>query len=66
MAQLTKEQRGVTVCWNCLKHLMWAKGGGVKFALVVDRAGVEHRVHGQCVRMATEGGEAREVKPAKA
>ena len=40
MAKLTKEQLGVTICWHCLKHLMWAKGGSVKFKLVVDPAGI--------------------------
>lgn len=64
MAKLTKEQRGATLCWHCMRHLMWAKGGSVKFRVVVDRAGIEHRVHQSCVRGATEDGDAREVKPA--
>lgn len=63
MPKLTKEQRGATICWHCLKHLMWAKGGSVKFRLVADRVGVEHRVHGDCVRFAVADG-SREVKAA--
>lgn len=62
MAKLTKEQRGATLCWHCLKHLMWAKGGTVKFRLVIDPAGVEHRVHHECVKRVIGDG-VREVKP---
>jgi len=61
MAKLTKEQRGATLCWHCLKHLMWAKGGTVKFSLVVDPTGAEHRVHSACVRQVVGDG-IREVK----
>jgi len=36
-------------CWHCLRRLMYKKGGGFKFALVVDPIGAEHRVHLHCV-----------------
>ena len=65
MAKLTKEQRGATLCWHCFKHLMWAKGGSVKFKLVVDAGGTEHRVHGQCLS-AVVGDGVREVQLEKA
>lgn len=64
-AKFTKEQRGATLCWHCLKHLVWAKGGTVKFSLVVDAGGTQHRVHMDCVRRVIGDG-VREVKPAKA
>lgn len=54
-------------CWHCMKQLHRAPGRGLGlffFALVRDRAGVEHRVHGDCVRQAEEDG--AKLVPAKA
>lgn len=39
---------GVPFCWHCSRQLM-RKKGGFYFALVVDRDGIEHRVHKDCV-----------------
>lgn len=36
-------------CWHCLRRLTYKKGGGFKFALVMDPIGAEHRVHLHCV-----------------
>lgn len=41
-------------CWHCSRQLMRAPGRGkglFYFNLVVDRDGIEHRVHGDCVAM---------------
>ncbi len=46
-------------CWHCMKQLHRAPGRGQGlffFAIVRDRDGVEHRVHGDCVRLAQEDG----------
>lgn len=40
--------RGPSLCWHCLNRLVYAKGGGFRFALV-EQAGVAHRVHLDCV-----------------
>lgn len=36
-------------CWHCLNRLVYAKGGGFKFARVRDPLGGEHRVHHACL-----------------
>lgn len=46
-------------CWHCMNQLRRAPGRGLGlffFAIVRDRDGVEHRVHGDCVRGAAEDG----------
>lgn len=53
---------GVSFCWHCNKQLMLMKGGGFSYGLVVDRAGVEHRVHKQCVSRAVAEGYVKELK----
>jgi hypothetical protein len=51
-----------TFCWYCHKNLRHVKGwrGPFYYRLVVDPAGVEHRVHGACVRLAVADGSAKE------
>jgi hypothetical protein len=54
-----------TFCWHCTKQLQRAPGKGkglFYFALVVDRAGVQHRVHGgPCLRGVTADGYTKAV-----
>jgi len=53
-------------CWHCQRQLMRAKGKGLglfHFDLVVDRDGIEHRVHQGCVSE-TIGDGVKEVKVA--
>jgi hypothetical protein len=48
-----------TFCWQCNRQLMRAPGKGeglFYFSLVMDKDGVEHRVHGGCVKQAVEDG----------
>jgi len=48
-----------SICWVCLKQLQRAPGKGLGlfyFDLVRDPGGTDHRVHGQCVRVAVEDG----------
>jgi hypothetical protein len=53
-------------CWYCHKNFMHVKGwrGPYFYALVVDSAGVEHRVHSACVRHAVDDGSAKPKKEA--
>lgn len=47
------------LCWMCGKQLQRAPGKGLGlfyFNLVADRAGVEHRVHGDCTSHAIGDG----------
>jgi hypothetical protein len=46
-------------CWHCMKQLHRAPGRGkglFYFSLVLDRAGVVHRVHGDCEALAIDDG----------
>lgn len=48
-----------SLCWHCGSQLRRAAGKGMGlfyFNLVRDRAGVEHRVHGDCTRPAMDDG----------
>lgn len=40
-------------CWHCSKQLQRAPGKGLGlfyFRIVIDRDGIAHRVHGDCVQ----------------
>ena len=50
---------GPSFCWHCNKQLMLMRGGVFSYALVVDKAGVDHRVHKACVRGVTEDGDVK-------
>jgi hypothetical protein len=50
-------------CWHCLNRLVYKKGGGFKFDLVVDPLGAEHRVHHHCVDDVIGDGVKRVPKP---
>lgn len=55
-----------SLCWHCLRPLQRAPGRGRDlrfFHLVVDRAGVEHRVHGDCLPLVTADGHSKLIKP---
>ena len=57
------KQAGPSFCWECGNDLMIQKGGAFIYALVRDRAGVDHRVHKDCVQRAVESGDGvKEVK----
>lgn len=54
-----------TFCWHCNRQLQRAPGKGLGlfyFARVADKAGVPHRVHGDCIRPAVADG-AKLLKP---
>lgn len=53
---------GVSFCWHCNKQLMLMKGGVFSYGRVVDKAGVEHRVHKQCLPRIVAEGDVKEVK----
>ena len=53
---------GPSFCWHCNKQLMLMKGGVFSYGRVVDRAGVEHRVHKQCVSRVVAEGDVKELK----
>lgn len=58
-ARLRQGSGAPSFCWHCMRQLHRAPGRGLGlffFAIVRDRAGVEHRVHGDCVRLAVEDG----------
>lgn len=63
----TRQATGApSFCWHCFKQLLRAPGQGkglFHFQLVRDRAGVEHRVHGDCVEPVTEDRHSVLVKP---
>lgn len=51
--KLHRAEAPPSFCWECHRQLQRAPGKGMKlfyFALVRDKAGVEHRVHGICSR----------------
>jgi hypothetical protein len=52
---------GPSFCWECNKQLMLMRGGLFSFQLVRDRAGVEHRVHKQCLEPALQSDGVRKV-----
>lgn len=48
-----------SICWVCMRQLQRAPGKGLGlfyFEVVRDPGGNEHRVHGQCLRVAEEDG----------
>lgn len=52
-------------CWQCNRQLYRAPGKGLGlfyYALVVDRDGKEHRVHGDCVPEATQDPGVKQLK----
>lgn len=54
-------------CWHCGRQLQRAPGKGlglVYFHLVQDRAGSDHRVHGDCLKPAVADG-AKHIKDAR-
>lgn len=51
-------------CWHCMRQLQRApgKGLGLFYANIVrDKAGIDHRVHGDCTQMAIADAGARLV-----
>lgn len=55
-----------TFCWHCNLQLQRAPGKGrglFYFNLVEDKAGVQHRVHGDCTRLILNEGNVKLVKP---
>lgn len=55
---------GVPFCWHCGKQLM-RKKDSFYFALVVDPAGHEHRVHKGCLRLVLGDGIRRDMPNAE-
>lgn len=59
---MTKMRNGSgapSFCWQCMKQLQRAPGKGLGlfyFHLVRGADGIEHRVHGDCVRPAQDDG----------
>lgn len=49
---------GPSFCWHCNRQLM-RMGRTFAFALVRDRGGTNHRVHGACVTPATDHNETK-------
>jgi hypothetical protein len=50
-------------CWSCFAQLQRAPGKGkglFYFALVQDKAGVVHRVHGDCLQATLSDGDVKE------
>lgn len=50
---------GPIFCWHCSRQLQRAPGKGlglVYFRTVIDRDGIGHRVHGDCVERAIGDG----------
>ncbi len=58
-ANLRRGSGAPSFCWHCFKQLHRAPGRGQGlffFALVLGPDGVQHRVHGDCVRLAQADG----------
>lgn len=57
--KMTKVSGAPSFCWHCTRQLQRApeRGLGLFFAHIVqDRAGVDHRVHGDCLPIAVDDG----------
>lgn len=63
MTKLRKSGGPPSFCWYCMKQLQRAGGvgKGLFYYAVVEDAGGQHRVHGDCVERAVADG-AKEVK----
>jgi hypothetical protein len=59
MTRMRQGSGAPSLCWHCLRQLQRAPGRGMGlfyFNLVRDRGGAEHRVHGDCTRLALADG----------